>query len=167
MNNGWTTNPTVTATPVNPFDRMSQDELLMLWDSKKKAIEIAKEEEMDLRKYIVGRAFPKKEEGTNKIDLGQGYQLKSVIKYNYKCDDNDKVENGLNKLAALGNEGSFIAERLVTWTPAFKLTEYRQLQEDKEKGSKFADEALKIITTFITITDAAPTLEIVEPKKKK
>lgn len=156
----------INPTPSSPWNAMNEDQLLMEWDKVKKAIEVAKANEMDLRKYIVNRAFPKKEEGTNRKELGQGYILKSVVKYNYTCDDNDKVENGLAKIAALGNDGPFIADRLISWTPNFKLTEYRQLQEDKEKGSKFAEEALKVISTFITIKDAAPTLEIVEPKKK-
>lgn len=159
----WPNNPT----PSNLWDSMNEDQLLMLWQQKKEAIEQAKTAEMDLRKYVVSRAFPQKTEGTNRKELGQGYDLKAVVKYNYKCDDNDKVEAGLNKLSLLGNEGAFIADRLVSWIPNFKLLEYRQLCEDKEKGSQFAAEALNIITGFMTITEAAPTLEIIEPKKKK
>jgi hypothetical protein len=41
------------------------------------------------------------------------------------------------------------------------------LQEDAEKDSPFAKDALKIINEFLVITDAAPTLEIKEPKKGK
>lgn len=152
---------------LNPWDKLSNDEVLLLWQQKKDAVEKAKADEMELRKYVVSREFPKPAEGTNTKELGEGYKLKTVIKYNYKCEDNDKVEDGLNKLAALGNEGSFIADRLVSWTPNFKLTEYRVLQEDAEKGSEFAKKALNIITGFMTITEAAPTLDIVEPKKKK
>lgn len=159
----WPSNPV----PASPWDAMNEDELLILWAEVKKDIETIKATELELRKYIVKREFPKAEEGTNRKSLGNGYDLKSTIKFNYKCDENDKVEAGLNKLSALGNEGAFIADRLITWTPSFKLLEYRQLCEDKEKGSKFAEDALKIISEFITITDAAPTLEIVEPKKKK
>mgnify|MGYP001613216432 CR=1 FL=1 len=153
--------------PTNPLDSMNEDALLLLWQDKKNAIERAKVEEMDLRKYIVAREFPKPTEGTNRKSLGNDYQLKTVIKYNYKCDDNDKVEEGLNKLSLLGNEGSFIADRLVSWVPNFKVTEYRVLQEDAEKGNNFAKQALEIITTFMTITEAAPTLEIIAPKVKK
>lgn len=152
---------------LNPLDDLSEDQLLMLWDQKKKAIEIAKEEEMDLRKYIVGRAFPKKDEGMNTKELGNGYQLKAAIKYNYNLADNDKVEECLNKITALGNSGAFIADRLVSWKPNFLLTEYRQLVEDKDKGSKFAEQCLTIITDMLTITEAAPSLEIKEPKAKK
>jgi len=176
-NNGWGTGPSWPSPeaqhippnpgPSNPWDAMNEDQLLLLWDDMKKAIETAKQAELELRKYIVNREFPKKQEGTNKKELGAGYSLKAVVKYNYKCDDNDKVEDGLNKLSNLGNEGAFIADRLISWTPNFLLREYRQLQEDAEKGSNFAKQALDIVNTFITITEAAPTLEIVEPKKKK
>jgi hypothetical protein len=162
-NDGWTTNPK----PSNPLDAMNQDELLMLWDVKKKAIEVAKEEEIELRKYIVGRAFPKKEEGMNNLDLGNGYTLKAGIKYNYNLADNDTVEAGLNKIASIGNQGTFIADRLVSWKPNFLLTEYRALQEEKDKGDKTAIEILNVVNTFLTISEAAPSLEIKAPKGKK
>jgi hypothetical protein len=75
---------------------------------------------------------------------------------------------GLERIENLGNQGKFIAERLVSWHPSFLVTEYRQLQEDAEKeGSNFAKDALKIINEFLVITDAAPSLEIREPKKGK
>lgn len=152
---------------LNPLDAMNEDALLMLWADKKKAIQEATADEMELRKYIVGRAFPAKREGTNTKELGQGYALKAVVKYNYNLADNDTVEGCLNDIAKLGNNGAFIADRLVKWSASFLLTEYRQLQEDKDSGSKFAEEALTIINKMLTITEAAPTLEIKEPKAKK
>src|ERR1700677_2844877 len=143
----------------NPvWTAMTEDQLLMEWQRKKDAIEFAKAEEMDLRKYIVARAFPKKEEGTNTKDLGNGYQLKANIKFNYKLADNDTVEKTLDKIATIGNSGAFIAERLVSWKPSFLLTEYRQLQEDSDKGSIEAKSILKTITEMLTIDDAAPEL---------
>jgi len=157
----------VEAVHSNPLDAMSEDQLLMLWDNKKKAIETAKEEEIDLRKYIVGREFPKKAEGTNTKELGNGYQLKAMIKYNYNLADNDTVEEKLNKISSLGNMGPFIADRLVSWKPSFLLTEYRQLCEDEAKGDKFAKNVLNIVNEMLIITEAAPSLNIVEPKGKK
>lgn len=153
--------------PSNPLDAMTEDQLLLLWADKKKAIEVAKEEEMDLRKYIVKREFPKKQEGMNVKELGNGYQLKAAIKYNYNLADNDKVEDCLNRIAQFGNSGSFIADRLVSWTPNFLLTEYRKLSEDKNKGDKLAADILNIVNDMLTITEAAPSLEIKEPKAKK
>jgi len=154
-------------TLTNPLDTMPEDQLLMLWDSKKKAIEVAKEEEMDLRKYIVGRAFPKKIEGINTKELGNGYQLKAGIKYNYNLADNDTVEDCLNRIVKIDNTGAFIADRLVSWKPSFLLTEYRSLIEDKKKGSKSAETILDIVNDMLTITEAAPSLGIKAPKGKK
>src|SRR4051812_33386606 len=159
--------PTAELTSLNPWDNMSEDQLLLEWQKKKDAIEVAKAEEMDLRKYIVKREFPKAQEGMNNKDLGNGYVLKAAIKYNYNLADNDTVEATLEKLSKLGNAGSAISDRLVSWKPNFLLGEYRQLQEDKEKGMQFASQALDIINEMLTITEGAPTLEIKEPKKGK
>lgn len=151
----------------NPWDALNEDQLLLLWADLKKAIETAKQQELDLRKYIVKREFPKAEEGINTKELGNGYELKASVKYNYTLADNDTVEACLEKVANLGNAGSAIADRLVSWKPSFLLKEYRQLQEDKDKGSKFADDCLKVINEMLTINEGAPTLEIKEPKVKK
>lgn len=153
--------------PSTSWDNLSRDEVLMLWKECKDAIKTAQDAEMEMRKYIVSRAFPNAHEGTNTEELGNGYKLKAVVKYNYKLPDNDKVEEGLKKLESLGNQGPFIADRIVGWTPSFKLTEYRLLEEEAEKSDKFAVDALKIVHEFLEITDAAPTLEIKEPKVKK
>lgn len=166
--NQWTNEDTFkNPSPSSPYDGKSEDELLLAWDNIKKAIETAKAQEMELRKYIVNRAFPKKEEGMNNKELGNGYTLKAGVKYNYNLADNDTVENCLAKVASLGNQGPFIADRLVSWKPAFLLTEYRQLEADKQKGDKFAIEVLKAIEPMLTISEAAPSLEIKSPKDKK
>lgn len=147
---------------------LTTDGLLMLHQKLKGLLDHFKEREMVYRKITVKAIVPNAHEGMNTVDLGNGYQAKAQIKYNYKLDsDNDKVWSSLDKIKALGNEGSFVADRLVSWTPNFLLTEYRQLQEDAEKGSQFAKDAIKIIAEFMTISEASPTLEIKEPKKAK
>ena len=173
-NNSWgkPADNTVTITPVstgqaNPWDSLNQDQLLMLHKEKQDLLAAMKQEEMELRKYIVNRAFLKKEEGTNTLELGNGYELKAVVKYNYKLSDNKTVEDGLDKIAAIGNQGKFIADRLVGWTPNFYVSEYREIQKSADEGSAEAKEMLKIIDSFLTIDEAAPTLNIKEPKKKK
>ena len=146
-----------------PCDR---DGVLMLWQRMKERIETAKNNEMELRKFAVSLLVPEKKEGMNTVELGNGYQAKAQIKYNYVLADNDTVEQCLNKISKVGNKGSFIADRLVSWKPNFLLTEFRQLCDEKEKGSKEADEILNIVNEMLTITEAAPTLDIKEPKKK-
>ncbi len=150
----------------NPLDAKSQDELLVLWQQKKDALAKAKDDEMDLRKYIVSRAFPEKHEGTNTVELGNGYQLKAGVKFNYQLADNETVEKTLDKVAKIGNQGAFIADRLVSWKPSFLLTEYRNLV-DAAPSSAEAQEILAVVGEMLVVTDAAPMLEIKEPKVKK
>ncbi len=149
-----------------PYDALDQDALLILHKQMQDDLVVLKEKELELRKYIVNRAFPQKEEGTNTLELGNGYELKAVVKYNYKLADNDTVEKTLQEIAAIGNEGSFIADRLVSWTPNFLKTEYTKLQEDAGTGDETAKKILKLTEKMLTINDAAPTLTIKEPKVK-
>ncbi len=165
------TNPgTITTTIVqstNPLDAMTEDQLLMQWADLKLKVEAAKATEMEMRRYIVSRAFPEKVEGTNNKDLGNGYVLKAGIKFNYKIAvNNNKLEQCLDRIAKIGNRGNIVAERMISWTPNFLLQEYRLLQ-DEVNNSIEAKEILKIVNEFLVITDAAPTLEIREPKIKK
>ena len=153
--------------PAHPWDALSQDQLLMLHKEKQDLLTSMKAEELELRKYIVNRAFPQKEEGTNTLELGGGYELKATVKYNYKLSDNDTVDKCLAEVSKIGNQGAFVADRLVSWSPSFLLTEYRQLEEDAAKGSEDAKAILKAIQPMLMISEAAPTLTIKEPKVKK
>lgn len=146
---------------------VNNDSVLLLWQKSKELLERAKADEMDIRKTAVKIYVPKPNEGMNTVELGNGYELKAQIKYNYNLADNDTVEACLNKIAAIGNQGAFIADRLVSWTPNFLLTEYRTLQEEAEKGSIDAIEIMKIIPEMLTISEAAPTLNIKEPKQRR
>lgn len=151
---------------------VSPDGILMLWQKTQNILKLAKEDEMEIRKTAVKVWVPKPNEGMNTVDLGNGYKLKAGVSFNYNLDpDNTKVEAALDKITALGNEGPFIAERLVKWTPSFLLTEYRLLQDDVENKESsrhsFASQVIKILQDILTITDAAPKLEIKEPKKPK
>lgn len=148
---------------------LNQDGLLMLHKAAKENLDWWKEEEMMLRKVAANVLVPAKTEGTTNVELGAGYKAKVVNKYNYKLlPDNDKVWSTLDKISSIGNEGKFIADRLVSWHPSFLKTEYVTLQEEAEKGSEQAKNILKIVNDeLITIEIAAPTLEIKEPKEKK
>ena len=149
------------------MDDLTEDQLLMQWADLKLKVEAAKAAEMEMRKYIVSRAFPEKIEGTNNKDLGNGYTLKAGIKFNYKIAvDNNKLEECLDRIAKIGNRGNIVAERMISWTPNFLLQEYRLLQDEVNESPE-AKEIMKIVNEFLVITDAAPTLEIKEPKIKK
>lgn len=162
-----TTMAVTTAEPTDQRDALSRDNVLFFWQKSKDALAKAKEEEMEWRKYVVKRAFPQPEEGMNTLELENGYQLKAAVKFNYKLSDNDTVEKTLSEISSIGNEGKFIAERLVSWSPHFLLTEYRALQEEAEKNNPTAKAILQSVSKMLVIEDAAPTLTIKEPKAKK
>ena len=148
---------------------LTNDGMLIQRQKSKDELTKWKEKEMEWRKICAAFLVPAKTEGTTNVELGAGYQAKVVHKYNYKLDgDNDKIWSALDKIGAIGNEGKFIAERLVSWTPNFLKTEYTTLQEEAANGSQDAKAILAIVEKeMLTITEAAPTLSIVEPKAKK
>lgn len=159
-------NPKPSAFP--EWDSKSQDDVLVEHQRIQTELAHLKEQELSFRRYIVDRCFPQKHEGMNTLDLGHGYSLKAGIKFNYKLADNDTVEKTLDKIVKIGNNGAFIADRLVSWKPSFLLTEYRNLENEAKTGSVEAKAILKEIENMLTIDDeAAPTLEVKEPKAKK
>ena len=178
MNNPWNQVPTVPWPEwmtTELFDALrsaqlpiDKDGMLMLHQRTKEKLDHFKSLEMEYRKVCAKILVEKPKEGMNTVELGNGYQAKVGIKYNYKLDsNNDKVWEGLEKIEKIGNQGKFIAERLVSWTPNFLLSEYRKLQEEAQDGSQEAKQMLEVVNGFMTITEAAPTLEIREPKGKK
>ena len=130
---------------------------LAQWEAAKKALEVAKETEMTLREQIAKMAFPNPTEGTQHLELDDGWSIKLVYKMNYSLADNERVDAALTRISNLGQEGKFIAERLVSWKPALSLSEYREL-DPQYKG---------VIDEVLTIKPAAPTLEIKPPKAAK
>lgn len=148
---------------------LNKDGMLLLWQKSKDMLTKWKELEIEWRKVCAEFLVPEKTEGTVNVELGAGYKAKVVHKYNYKLDsDNNKIWSALDKIGSIGNQGKFIAERLVSWTPNFLKTEYTTLQEEAANGSQDAKAILAIVEKeMLTITEAAPTLSIVEPKAKK
>lgn len=152
---------------LNETDKLFyRDYLLSRWEASKAALEAAKEAEMTLRKKVVDIAFdPNKKAGTERVELANGYELKSVKKINYgfvkgvdgKGVDKNKIDAALAVIEADGPVGELIAQRLVKWSPELSLTEYKQLSEAHKKA----------IDAVIVTSDGAPTLEIVPPKGQR
>lgn len=152
---------------INKLNELSRDDVLLAWQMARELLAKAKEDELEIRKYVVSRVFPEPKEGINTLELGNGYKLKAGVKFNYNLKDNTTVENTLKTISQIGNNGPFIANKLVSWTPSFLLTEFRQLESNAAEGSEEAKAILKEVYGMLNITDAAPTLEIKEPKSKK
>lgn len=149
----WGTQPS--SPPQN--SPQSIDSLLLEWKAAKEKLDDAKAVEASLRTQCVDLLKSgEKQEGTEYHDLGNGWRAKMVHKLNFKFDDTEKVEAALDKIEATGNEGKFIAERLVKFDPRLSLSEYRGL-DPQYRG---------IIDEVVTITPGLPTLELVPPKGK-
>lgn len=118
--------------------------------------------EAEARRKAFDMFFPAPTEGTNTFDLGHGYELKAVHKYNYNLANGDgQTDDALRGIEAMGPEGKLIAERLVGWTPKLSLTEYRRL-DPKEPLQR---DILNTLKGVLTITPGMPTLEIKQKAK--
>lgn len=136
------------------FDK---DHTIMLWQKAEKELETIKTAEMNLRKLIFGECFPNPKEGTNSLELGAGYILKGTHKLSYSVTNNDAVcTKALEAIHDTGNEGPFIAERLIKWKPELSTSEYKKA-DDKYK---------KLLEPCLTIKPGSPSLELVAPKGK-
>jgi hypothetical protein len=151
-----------------PLDR---DGLLALWDTTKKTLEAAKADEMALRKLCVDTLIAQPVEGTNNVELANGYVAKAVCNYSYNVikpeGERDKisaVDKCIDAFRRLSNEGAFIAERLFKFSVDVSITEYRKLAEDA-KTSAVAASLLRELNKVLEIKPKAPTLEIKAPKK--
>lgn len=133
----------------------NRDAIILNWQESQKALAKAKEIEAEARQQVIAlfNAAPDAS-GVQNIDLGSGYKLKATFKLNHKIKGD--VEKMLSKLENIGEEGKFIAERLVKFKPELSLTEYKNL----------SDKMRKITDEFIVTTPALPSVELVEPKSK-
>jgi hypothetical protein len=138
-----------------------RDQLLAKWDEAKKVLDAAKTSEMEARKAVSDYCFPNASEGTNRIELNNGFALKCVAKLNWKiAAPNDQVDKIEEEAAKLGNEGTFLIERIITWTPGFSKSEYKKLDPSLPTHAKVK----ALVDSVLDITPGAPTLTIEEPK---
>lgn len=146
-----------------PFSEATRDYLLKLWEASKVTLEKAKASEMDLRKAVFAYQFPNPKEGTQRVEIGGGYALKAVHKVNIKISaSNEDVDKAEDEATKIGNEGTFLFERIITWTPNFSKSEYKKLEADNPTHIAVK----KLIDGLIEETSGAPTLEIEAPKAK-
>lgn len=132
------------------------------WQNTKKAFNTLQQLEREKRAALYKGLFPNNVDTTETLELADGWQFKAKGALNYKLEFSTK-ENGdaklntaLDEIEKTGNEGSFIAERLVKWKPELSVSEYKALSADSP--------IKKIIDRVLTITPGSPELELVPPK---
>lgn len=132
---------------------MTLDEMLLEQQQAAKQANFYAKRDKELRDLIYGMAFAGLEDGkTHNQPLGNGYFLKGKRDIRYKVDAN-AADAALDELTALGNEGPFVAERIIKWTPELSVSEYKKLTPAQKA----------IIDKVVTTTPGLPTLEIKEP----
>lgn len=146
--------PYASLAPDSPEWKAVRDRLIAEWESEKVLLERAKARELDLRKRIVEFAFSKdKLEGTERVSLGNGYEAKAVKHLNYSFTSVIALKHAIDMLMSSGEEGKFIALRLIKWKAELIVSEYKLLSE-QHRG---------IIDAVLVVKEGTPTLEIVKP----
>lgn len=136
------------------MDRKLSD-LLTQWQALVAKIAAAKalvEQEQELRKAIFALAFPKPEEGTQRMDLGEGWKLKAVHKVDRKLDE-AALPAVLKQLRAR----KVAVDELVTYKPSLCVSIYKALPADLRA----------IMDEVVTSKPAMPSLEVEAPKEPK
>lgn len=139
-----------------------RDRLLAVWEASKAAMETAKENEMAARKAAQAFSFgPAAKEGINTQPLANGYELKFGKKmgYNIKAS-NEAVEAAEEEASTVGNEGQFLFERIITWTPNFSKSEYNKLVPQMATHKRIKD----LVDALLEIKENTGSLEIKAPK---
>lgn len=142
----------------NPPPERTRDMVIMEWDATKKVLADAKDKEARLRKEIIAMEFSGAKSGTNRVQLGNGYALKAVVRYNYKITKNEAVEppDYSHLQHYLAQLPPAVAQSIIKWTPELSETVYKQLTEEERK----------IVNQFLLITDGSSSLDLEVPKAK-
>ena len=125
-------------------------EKLIAWESAAQQAAHFKKEEARLRRECFEEGFPEPVEGTNYVNLENGYRLKGIHKLTRSID-----KAALS--ATLEQLPESVADSVVNYNPSLALSVYRKLPEDQRR---IMDEA-------VVIKPGMPTLEIIAPKEKK
>lgn len=149
------------------------DALLLVWENAKKAVEAAKLAEIEARNAFIKRCTdPTKREGTERVELGNGYYAAVGKKLNYKLrNEEGQAERAEEQMIALAKkkgfeQAGFIAERLFKWDVELSITEYRLVQDGIAKRDPMYVKIGEILGTTLEVKDAQASLEIRAPKKK-
>lgn len=138
---------------------------LQAWNQAAASLAVVKEQEFALRQELVLQAgFDlTKLEGTQTIDIGNGWRLKAEKGQNYVLTNKGGETERLLAAIATDLQRPDIATSLVEWKPDMKKKMYKELVPLAETNPK-VKEALAIA---LTVKPGAPTLELIPPEEEK
>jgi len=133
-------------------------ELLATWVQLSKQLKFVKNLESVGRTLCIQRFYSENFEGSNELNLGNGFSLVAVRKMNYKIEaDIEEVEQIIEAMCQVHDNGAEIAARL------FK----KKYSIDEKEYHSLPLELMNIVNTIVSIEDATPTLTLKEPKVKR
>lgn len=146
------------------------------WLAAKPVLENAKTNEMDLRTKVLATLFPSPKKGTQRYELGGGFQVKLVYGLTYTLGNKEAVDAEEKPIAIErqvrdledkviaehGDAGEQILKRLIKWKPELSGAEYEKLDEDVPLELAVRN----AIAEILTVKPASPQLTFEEPKAK-
>lgn len=127
-------------------------EKLEKWYNMQEELKVLREAESVLRNEIFKVAFPNPKEGTNKLDLPEGWVLNATMPITRKVD--------LAAFLALKEEleaAHISPDKMVKFLPELELKQYRCLTEEE----------VQLVDQFLIIKEGSPQMKIVMPKASK
>lgn len=134
-----------------PENEVTQKDLER-WFTVQAELSKLKNEEQLLRTKIFRGKFPNAEEGTNNLELGDGYVLKGKRVINRSVDE-AAFKTLQEELAKHG----IPTDQIVKYKPELVTSVYRKLTAEQ----------MHLFDTVLIIKDGMPGLEIVKPKRAK
>ena len=122
------------------------------WYTVQKQLSKLKGEEQLLRQKIFAGMFPDPKEGTNSVDLADGFVIKGKRVINRTVDD-AAYKASIEELAKAG----IPTDEIIRYKPELAVSAYRKLTEEQTH----------LMDTVLIIKDGMPGLEIVKPKRAR
>lgn len=125
---------------------------LELWYTTKRELDNLKVKEQLLRQKIFKGKFPDAKEGTNSVELADGFVLKGTRVISRTIDE-AAFKASVVELAKNGIR----TDEIVRYKPELAVSVYRTLTEEQRH----------LMDTVLVVKDGMPSLEIVLPKRAK
>lgn len=120
-----------------------QSKTLEAWRYASHQLTNWKTQESELRQQLAEQLFPNAKEGTNTLEIGNGWKLKLVAKTNYKVTGDERAVQNVH-----------LQTNAIKMKPELSLAAYKLLS-DAHKA---------IVDEVLTTSPGMPALELVEPK---
>ena len=134
-----------------PENQVTQQDMER-WYTVQEQLSKLKNEEQLLRQKIFKGMFHDPKEGTNSVDLADGFVLKGKRIINRTVDD-AAFKASVEELAKNG----IATDQIVKYKPELVTSEYRKLTAEQ----------INLFDTVLIVKDGMPGLEIVKPKRAK